>query len=204
LFLASHNLKALHSLSGATDLEAPEWVVDSWGSAALFEIDTTAKSSEADLEVTIPLHLRYLIPTNSTTANGSRKHPVSNPIVFWACTADSGTQFTSSPFDRKNLGYDTLFGERTMFYHVNPRGAVAIDQGSSTGSVKGGGESLVTWISAPVLDLNRTSAGVVEWGTVAVIVLGSLWVCWALVRVLIRDLKGNGKGKTLEAEKKDE
>jgi hypothetical protein len=199
LFLASHNLKALHSLSGATDLEAPEWVVDTWGSAALFEIATSETKSERDLKVTIPMHLRYLTPTNSTTANGLRKQPVPNPIVFWACTADSGTQFTTSPFDRSNLGYDTMFGERTMFYHVNPKGAVATN-------VKGSEDSLVTWIDVPVLDLNRTSAGVVEWGTVAVIVLGSVWVCWALARVLLRDFKGKGKGtrKELKAEKKNE
>src|SRR5690242_18169438 len=31
LFLASKNLVALRSLAGATDLEAPDWVVPEWG-----------------------------------------------------------------------------------------------------------------------------------------------------------------------------
>jgi hypothetical protein len=149
------------------------------------------------------MHLRYLTPTNSSTANGLRKHPIPNPIVFWACTADAGTQFTNSPFDRRNLGYDTLFGEKTMFYHVNPA-AAANDGRSSAGNVKDGGDSLVIWIDVPVLDLNRTSAGVVEWGTVAIIVLGSVWVCWALGRVLMRDSKGKGKGNKSAVEKKVE
>ncbi|KAI4935588.1 uncharacterized protein J4E92_002879 [Alternaria infectoria] len=40
LFLADKNLKRLRSLAGATDLEAPDWVVPAWGSAALFELAT--------------------------------------------------------------------------------------------------------------------------------------------------------------------
>ncbi|KAJ4367117.1 protease B nonderepressible form [Neocucurbitaria cava] len=53
LFLASKNLRSLRSLAGATDLEAPDWVVEQWGSAALFEIahpappSTTASGSES-------------------------------------------------------------------------------------------------------------------------------------------------------------
>jgi hypothetical protein len=203
LFLASHNLKALHSLSGATDLEAPDWINSAWGSAALFEIAPSSPSDkvagEKDFKVTIPLHLRYLTPTNSSTANGLRTHPVPNPIVFWACTAESGTQFTTSPFDRRNLGYDSLFGERTMFFHFNPEARAANGRAASASSL--GNEAMVTYIDVPVLDLDRMSAWAVEWGTVAVIVMGSAWVCWALARVLMRDITGKGKEK--DAKRKD-
>jgi hypothetical protein len=205
LFLASHNLKALHSLSGATDLEAPDWVTSAWGSAALFEIASSSPSDkiggEDVFKVSIPLHLRYLTPTNSKMADGLRKHPVPNPIVFWACTAESGTQFTTSPFDRRNLGYDGLFGERTMFYHFNPEAGAPNGRSPSSSSSLGNG-GMVTYIDIPVLDLQRTGAWVVEWGTVAVIAMGSVWVCWALARVLMRDFTGQGKQKKTERKEK--
>ncbi|KAI1573798.1 PIG-X domain containing protein [Pyrenophora tritici-repentis] len=47
LFLASKNIKSLRSLSGATDLEAPDWVVEEWGSAALFQLAVPKKSQHA-------------------------------------------------------------------------------------------------------------------------------------------------------------
>lgn len=75
-----------------------------------------------------------------------------------------------NPFDRVNLGYDGLFGPRTMFYHLQPMVA---------GNGSGG---LVEMLRVPVLDTWRT--GWVEVGTVAVVVGGFLWVCWTLVAVL--------------------
>ena len=70
-----------------------------------------------------------------------------------------------NPFDRVNLGYDGLFGPKTMFYHLEPDGA-------------GASGSLVERLAVPVLDLDRS--GLVEGGTVVVVVLGALWVCWKL------------------------
>ena len=79
-----------------------------------------------------------------------------------------------NPFDRVNLGYDGLFGPRTMFYHLQP---------SAVGGGSGGGEgSLVEEVPVPVLDTRR--AGWAEEGTVAVVLVGVLWVCWKLVGVL--------------------
>ncbi|KAF2430467.1 PIG-X-domain-containing protein [Tothia fuscella] len=167
LFLASHNLKALHSISGATDLEAPDWVTDAWGSAVLFEI-VTPPSAKESLEVTIPTHLRYLSPIDSRTAQGLRSLLIPYPSVFWACNAELGSQFSTSPFDRTNLGYDGLFGPKTVFYYFNPSGPV-------------NGSGLANFLDVPVLDLNRTGAGMVEWGTVFVILVGTAWVCWSLM-----------------------
>jgi hypothetical protein len=38
--------------------------------------------------------------------------------VFWVCSAVEGSKFVSSPFDRINLGFEGLFGSRTLFYNV--------------------------------------------------------------------------------------
>ncbi|KAF2490460.1 PIG-X-domain-containing protein [Lophium mytilinum] len=173
LFLASLNLVFLRSISGATDLEAPDWVVSQWGSAALLELAIPPQHDSApqdgDWEVSIPLHLRYLPPNHNKTGLESSATPW--PVVFWACRAEEGSKMTVNPFDRVNLGYDGLFGPKTMFYHVPPA-----DVGG-----------LVERIDVPVLDLDR--AGYVEWGTVAAVVLGVAWVCWKLGVVVWSDYK---------------
>jgi len=84
----------------------------------------------------------------------------------------------TNPFDRVNLGYDGLFGPRTMFYHL---------QAASRG------KPLVKELKVPVLDLTR--ANWVGSGTVGVVLLGFLWVCWRLLGVVGRDLGWRTEGK---------
>lgn len=107
-----------------------------------------------------------------------------------------------NPFDRVNLGWDGIFGGRTMFYQLRPE---LVGNGSSR---------LVEMMEVPVLDLDVGSAGggggsaVVEGGTVLVILLGFAWVCWRLWAVYRQE--GLGKagvgwtmGQRLKSEKKD-
>jgi hypothetical protein len=192
LSLTSHRLKALHSLSGAADLEAPDYLTPQWGSAALFEIDTsTLLASDGgigDFDFTIPLHLRYLPPVNGT--HGLHTTPIPDPVVFWACPAEEYGKYSSSPFDRVNLGYEGLFGPKTLFYHFSPS--------ASDGE-------LVQQLKVPVLDLDH--AWYVEWGTVAAVLFGALLVGWPLVQVLVREFaarwkKFNTEQKGEEADKK--
>lgn len=173
LFLQSQNLKALRALSGEQDLEAPDWVINSWGSAALFELAHPAAGSQnADSETwtaTIPTHLRYVKPSNSTFSSSKSNLAIPAPVVFWACNAEEGTKFTTNPFDRVNLGYDGLFGTKTMFYHVPPAPAMAEEQQ----------DGLLLDLSVPVLD--SKSAGWVPMATAAVVLAGFAWVVWKLV-----------------------
>ncbi|KAI9818537.1 MAG: protease B nonderepressible form [Pycnora praestabilis] len=170
LFLSSKNLAAIRSLSGETDLEAPDWVVDKWGSSMLVELvpPSSAESTKDDWTADIPLHLRYLPPA----AGGIADVEVPWPVVFWACNAQEGLKMAVNPFDRVNLGYDGLFGPRTMFYHFSP---------DAKGNGNGNG-SLIETIQVPVLDLERVRY--VEVGTVGVVLLGFAWVCWRLLRVI--------------------
>ncbi|KAJ5061266.1 PIG-X [Bipolaris maydis] len=185
LFLASKHLKRLRSLSGATDLEAPDWAVTPWGSSALFELDvpkpekieypevdvgpdenvweglpTHREIPEGDWNVSIPLHTRYLPAAPSTHATV----PVPWPVVFWACRAESGAQHPSNPFDRVHLGYEGLFGPKTRFMTVQPR----------VESEK----ELVEWIDVPVLDTRQ--AAWVRAGTMGVVFAAFLGLCWVL------------------------
>ncbi|GME29002.1 PIG-X/PBN1 domain-containing protein [Neofusicoccum parvum] len=204
LFLSSHNLRNLRALAGATDLEAPDWVVPQWGSVALFELahpvphpdsEEASKSSpsaaddddgeDADFEVTIPLHLRYLPPAQN--ASGLVDASLPWPVVFWACKAEEGTKMSVNPFDRTNLGYDGLFGNRVMFYHVPPAADVA--------DVDGG---LVETLKVPVLDLDR--AWYVEYGTIAAVGLAMAWLLFKIGGV-VRE-SGFGRGAKVEGEKK--
>ncbi|KAI4131165.1 MAG: hypothetical protein LQ338_001370 [Usnochroma carphineum] len=174
-FLASKNLRAIRALSGETDLEAPNWVIGKWGSAILLELappvldrfrppPTRGTPWHAD----ISLHLRYLPPA----AGGVSSIDVPWPVVFWACPAEEGTKMNVNPFDRVNLGYESLFSPRTMFYHVQPKPV-------------GVGGRLVERVEVPVMDLEGTRW--VEGGTVGAVLLGTLWVVWKLTRILLRD-----------------
>ncbi|KAJ5104474.1 hypothetical protein NUU61_001821 [Penicillium alfredii] len=180
LFLESHNLVGLRAFAGETDLEAPDWVVQRWGSNWLFELATPSEDSVAvtstssNWTVTIPLHLRYLQPSES----GYRSTHVPWPVVFWACTSDDDTKMGVNPFERANLGWDGLFGPRTLFYQLHPSS-----------------DRLVEDLDVPVLRLQSDGlfqARNIELGTCAVIVLGFLWVLWRLVRVAWSSGVGSG------------
>ena len=170
LFTEAHNIISLRSYSGERDLEAPDYAIQKWGSALLLELATPQSSSshtpESHWDITIPLHLRYLEPTSGGTKNIS----IPWPIVFWACTAEEGTKFTVNPFDRVNLGYDGLFGTRTMFYHLEPQ-------------VQEGGR-LVEKINVPVVDSDVISHGTAEILTMMLVLGGFVWIAWKVVKEL--------------------
>ncbi|KAI9766817.1 MAG: protease B nonderepressible form [Geoglossum simile] len=162
LFLRSKGLRGLRGLYGETDLEAPDWVIGKWGSSMLVEIDVPSDRSTSSWIVDIPLHLRYLAPKSG---GGATDVEVPWPVIFWACRAEEGSKMVVNPFDRVNLGYDGLFGPKTMFYHLSPQ------------PVNSSGLLLET-MSVPVLDLDK--ARTIEIGTMAATVLGFLWICWKL------------------------
>ena len=174
LFADSHNIEATHSISGELDLEAPDYVISRWGSTLLLEpkvpnANNTQHPSKT-WNVTIPLHLRYVSPSP-----GGKPHmDLPWPIVYWACTAEEGTKFPVNPFDRVNLGFEGLYGPRTMFYHLEPIPGQASDG------------RMVESLTTPVYDSNIMSANTVEWLTTAVIVVGFSWIVVKLWPGLIR------------------
>ncbi|CAK3831347.1 related to pbn1 [Lecanosticta acicola] len=163
LFLESQNLVALRALSGEQDLEAPDWAVKGWGSAALLELARPTSAEEGkNWTITIPTHLRYINATASPDGLASVEIPW--PVVFWACEAQEGLKMSVNPFDRVNLGYDGLFGPKTMFYHVPPASGVGV---------------LVETLAVPVLD--GQSAQWVPLGTAIAVLIGFGWICWQMV-----------------------
>jgi hypothetical protein len=184
LFLASKNLTALRYMTHPVDLEAPEYVMPQWGSSVLLQLSppTTSSTQKKDRKeewtAEIPLHLRYLAPTEG----GYSAISVPYPAVFWACEPEQGVEFPPNPFERVKLGYDGLFEDGTVFWHVEPRPV-------------GGAKSLVNVVKVPVLDLDK--ARWVNAGTAAAVLVGFAWVVWKLVGVYV---KGSYAGKE-EAEK---
>ncbi|PYI29467.1 PIG-X-domain-containing protein [Aspergillus indologenus CBS 114.80] len=183
LFLDSHHLVKLLSVTGETDLEAPDWSVSQWGSNWLLELATPPEEqSPEEWNVTIPLHLRYLAPSES----GYRSVEVPWPVVFWACAASEEAKMHFNPFDRVDLGWEGLFAPQTTFYQVNP----AAEQGR-----------LVEEISVPVLkETGFFNSRTIELGTVLAIVLGSLWVLWKLGAVM----RTSGTRRSVESQKKSQ
>jgi hypothetical protein len=182
LFLASKNLTALHYMSQPVDLEAPEYALKPWGSAALLELAPPTTPGEVDWTAEVPLHLRYLSPA----PGGYRTARVPYPAVFWACTTEEGTKFPASPFERVNLGYDGLFGPRTVFWHVDPAPA--------------GDAKLLSEVRVPVLDVDRSAW--VSAGTSVAVLLGFGWIAWKLLAVYLRT--GYGPQQQMNAMEKKE
>jgi hypothetical protein len=150
-------------------------VIDAWGSAALFELahpSTSQKAADSETwTATIPTHLRYVKPSHSSSSSSSSSTShlsVPAPIVFWACNADEGTKFKVNPFDRENLGYDGLFGTKTMFYHVPPAPVMAEAE-----------NGLLLGLEVPVLE--AAGAGWVSMATGAVVLVGFTWILWKIL-----------------------
>ena len=80
----------------------------------------------------------------------------------------------TNPFDRVNLGYEGLFGPRTMFHHLQPSSH---------------GRPLKEALKIPVLEAN--GALWMEIGTIAVVFLGFLWICRILVGLMRKDLRSS-------------
>jgi hypothetical protein len=173
ILLSSLNLRSIHSIAGYTDLEAPEYASPAWGSSMLVELappssSNTGKAGESQWQATIPLHLRYLVPTNETS--GLSQIEIPWPVVFWACQSDeSNPRMSTNPFDRVQIGYEGLFGDGTIFYHLQPR---PVDHT----------ESLVYALDVPVLNAGwfGMRSGLVEIGTGFVVLAGWIWVVWCL------------------------
>jgi hypothetical protein len=170
LFLASQNLVALRSLSGEQDLEAPEWVVQSWGSAALLELAVPSSVQSGDeWKISIPTHLRYLNGANHDLGAPDRTTvDIPWPVLFWACEAEEGLKMSTNPFDRVNVGYDGLFGPKTMFYHI----PAAPNVGSTVSQLK-----------VPILDAQKGDW--IQAGTLGAVVLGFGFICWQLLQATI-------------------
>ena len=162
LFLASKNLQKLHVLYGESDLEAPDWAVKRWGSAMLLELAPPGRGKDASepWRAEIPMHLRYMAPARKGTVD--LEVPV--PVVFWACYAEEGTKMNVNPFDRVNLGYDGLFGPKTMFYHVEPAFNTT--------------RRPMVSLRLPILDTSRSNG--LDSGTGIIILLGLAWILWKI------------------------
>jgi hypothetical protein len=164
LFLASKNLTSLRHTTLPVDLEAPAYTTAVWGSSILLELNPRGNSWTAE----VPLHLRYLQP--SITGHVDIEIPY--PALFWACNSDADASFDTNPFDRKNIGYDTLFDDKTVFWHIAPKPSDPAQQ------------RLVNEIKVPVL--KEDAASWVEVGTGAAVSLGFAWVLWVLFRAMIQ------------------
>ncbi|KAG5916389.1 hypothetical protein E4U42_007682, partial [Claviceps africana] len=167
LFLASNNLTALRYTSLPVDLEAPAYTTKIWGSHVLLKLaPPPSLDGPSAWTAQVPLHLRYLEPSTSGTA----EIEVPYPVVFWACDSSTGADFANNPFDRIHVGYDGLFNTSTVFWHAKPEPA--------------SGDRLMSPLSVPVL--KEQAAAWVSVGTAAAVVAGFIWVVWTLAAGLQR------------------
>jgi PIG-X / PBN1 len=166
LFLSSKKLKALRYVSDPVDLEAPAYKTQVWGSSVLLELAPPSSKQTQAWTALVPLHSRYLPPTETGYVDIEAPYPV----LFWACSAEEGTKFPNNPFDRANLGYDALFGPRTIFWHMEPHPS--------------SGKTLMTKAKIPVIDEKYSSW--IGTGTGLIVLIGCGWVLWALISAFRR------------------
>lgn len=169
LFTAAHHIRALHSITGERDLEIPDYATRKWGSALLLELATpppSSASSASAWNVTVPLHLRYLAPSSNSSNAGQQVLPVPHPHLFWTCADPAGSKFSVNPFDRVNLGFDGLFGARSVFFHLQP-------------STEG---PLVHSLNVPVLNSDVLGYTAVELLTAVLVLVGFLYVALGVLR----------------------
>ncbi|KAK2592526.1 protease B nonderepressible form [Conoideocrella luteorostrata] len=182
LFLASKNLTSSRYTSLPVDLEAPAYTTKTWGSNVLLELAAPSSNEPEAWTAEVPLHLRYLKPLRS----GKVDTEIPYPVVFWACDSAASADFTNNPFDRTRLGYDGLFDENTVFWHVEPRPV--------------SGDRITSPISVPVL--KEHAASWVGFGTAATVALGFTWVLWKLVTVFMASGYGSNPKKGKKDDKK--
>lgn len=166
LFLASKNLAASPYTSLPVDLEAPEYTTATWGSTVLLELaPPRMQAHPAAWTAEVPLHLRYLKPSEA----GVENIEIPYPAVFWTCGREASVDFTNSPFDRTQLGYDELFEDGTVFWHAQPQGASG---------------RIMSSVSVPVL--HDRASWWVGTGTTAAISIGFAWILWKLLRAYLQ------------------
>ena len=87
-----------------------------------------------------------------------------------------------NPFDRLHLGWEDLFPEQVMYYHLSP-------------APHGGSEGTWSSIDVPVLGLEN--AEMIKIGTVTVVGFGFLWV---LFKIFMAKLSSVREKKELKRE----
>ena len=173
--LESLGLRRLRALYGEADLEAPTWTQSRWGSSVLLEIESQeGDNDEGVRDVELPLHLRYLEPTPGEEYVGQ---DMPWPVVFWACPSQESEKFTVNPFDRKNIGYEHMFDNNTVYHHLSPE----TPRGVTYSSLK-----------VPVLDLENAS--VVKIATVLMVASGFIYIT---TKILLATFK-TGKSTKVE------
>lgn len=178
----------LHKLWGETDLEEPKWAVPGWGSEALIQLYTKGvKASDDTLIFELPTHSRYESPRlNSTSVKESQPWPV----VFWACkppieNEDILENNIPSAVETRNLGYESIFPNDTIFYYFNP----VIPEGRDT-------QTLESTFEIPVAPFE--AYGKVQIFSIIVIFGGFFYLLYLIFRSLFKQNKSvssNDKNK---------
>jgi len=114
----------LHGLWGESDLEAPIWAVDGYGSEALVQIyakNRPKSETPGTFQFELPTHSRYEVPQlNSTVVDEVQPWPV----VFWACqSTEEEKEAYPAPgaVETVHLGYETIFPKNTVFHYLTPK-----------------------------------------------------------------------------------
>lgn len=105
----------LVALWGEKDLEIPEWQV-SVPSSSLFQLYDSANATYR-----LPLHTRYVLPTNSMSVDGI----IGAPYLFWACQNVNSERLLEHLPPRETIGIDSVFPLDETSLHIWKTNSVA-------------------------------------------------------------------------------
>ncbi|ANB11588.1 Pbn1p [Sugiyamaella lignohabitans] len=155
---------------GETDLEAPVWSVDGWGSELLVEIYHNSDIQSSDFTFELPLHSRYEFPQMNST---SVTQNLPWPIVFWVCPDFQQEQRHIGEI--KGLGYESLFPDNTLYYHLTPSPE--------------DGDVLSTSFNIPVAPFNQYDR--IQWLSVTVLLTATIYILYKIVSNIGRKTKAD-------------
>ncbi|KTW30212.1 hypothetical protein T552_00690 [Pneumocystis carinii B80] len=106
------NLKKIHFIHGETDLEAPSWQLNKWGSLILVE---ALFYQNISFFIDLPIHLRYHLPM----LHNFHSFNLSLPTSFFFCHSAKGIYPSNSPFLSSWLLFHNYFSKNGSFYFLN-------------------------------------------------------------------------------------
>ncbi|CCJ30167.1 unnamed protein product [Pneumocystis jirovecii] len=107
------NLKKVHFIWGETNLEAPVWKLQKWGSVVL--IETVSNHLNTSFFVDLPIHLRYFPPKKDMFYTSDLPFPIS----FFSCESIQDVNTIQTPFTSSWELFHQHFPQNNTFHFLH-------------------------------------------------------------------------------------
>ncbi|RUP45441.1 PIG-X [Jimgerdemannia flammicorona] len=194
---------------GELDLEKPLESVNSNGSVVLVRYASTNVRPDEDIVVDLPLHLRYQSPAKASDTDPDRTHniiEIPRPIAGWTCPMNMGHGHGHGPDDHDHNHDHSAEDVRIALaslrrlpppyiQHPLPKSRTAVTFLPIL-YVEEATEPMCAYVPIG----RAQDVGIVAVGTYVAVVLGSVWIAWAVWETVVRRWRWEAKGKMKKSE----